>query len=220
MKTQLETTKSKFSLFFRLITKITPTLIQKNEKLIETSSINVSKGLFFKIKYVEGFFQSESFINDKPIIKTNIINQAVEYINNLKPDSINIFIHIREGDYNSYKVYNKSVKLEDEYFFEGIKFFNEKYKNVVFIFISDDIEITKKRFDSVTNSVFVSQSIYFDFALMTLCKGGIISNSSFSWWGAYLIKDPLTIIAPKYWLGRKSKQWYPLGIATKKFKYI
>ena len=42
-----------------------------------------------------------------------------------------------------------------------------------------------------------------DLCLMSLCSGGIIANSSFSWWGAWLQKDRGKIIAPdpKKWFG-------------------
>jgi hypothetical protein len=39
------------------------------------------------------------------------------------------------------------------------------------------------------------------FALMTLCEYGVCSNSSFSWWGAYLMKNKKIVIMPKYWYG-------------------
>ena len=43
---------------------------------------------------------------------------------------------------------------------------------------------------------------YFDLCMMSLCNGGIIANSTMSWWGAWLIRTPSQpIIAPKNWFG-------------------
>ena len=45
---------------------------------------------------------------------------------------------------------------------------------------------------------------YVDLCLMSLCGGGIIANSSLSWWGAWLQNDTGKIIAPDPWYGSKN----------------
>ena len=43
---------------------------------------------------------------------------------------------------------------------------------------------------------------YYDLCMMSLCIGGIIANSSMSWWGAWLINKPTApIVTPVPWFG-------------------
>ena len=45
---------------------------------------------------------------------------------------------------------------------------------------------------------------YYDLCMMTLCNGGIIANSSLSWWGAWLQKNRTNpVIAQDPWFGEK-----------------
>lgn len=83
------------------------------------------------------------------------------------------------------------------------------FPDVHFVFFSDDIEWVKYNFDFenmiiCVPELFMEYKDWYDMYLMTLCKGNIIANSSFSWWGAWLNQNPdKIIVAPKLWLNNK-----------------
>ena len=92
-----------------------------------------------------------------------------------------------------------------EYFFEGLNYIKQdicnKFNLVVF---SDDIDWCKKNLSHLNdNIVFVEgNKDYEDLFMMSYCDHNIISNSSFSWWSAWLNFNPhKMVIAPKNWFG-------------------
>lgn len=79
-------------------------------------------------------------------------------------------------------------------------------KDSIFIVFSNKISWCKKHFPKLKrNFVFIeNEHFYHDFYLMSMCKHNIISNSSFSWWAAYLNRNPnKRVVAPKGWFSRK-----------------
>lgn len=151
---------------------------------------------------LEGYFQSEKYIDKKvalqlfqmpEFVKSDIETLFGEILSNNDVIGINV----RRGDY---------LNLPHKHPFCGLKFFNKAIsyfgKDKKYIISSDDITWCKKHFIG-SNFVFVENSYpLLDLFVQTVCKHNIISNSSFSWWGAYLNPNPeQIIIAPKRWYG-------------------
>ena len=80
----------------------------------------------------------------------------------------------------------------------------ERVDNSFFFLFSDDMEWVKNNLkingfvDYIENKEELNG--YYYIYLMSLCKYSIISNSSFSWWGAFLnsFSDKI-VIAPDKW---------------------
>ncbi len=74
--------------------------------------------------------------------------------------------------------------------------------DTTFVIFSDDIEWCKDRFRGRSVVFVEALSAVEDLFLMARCKGHIIANSTFSWWGAWLDPNPdKKVIAPLQWVG-------------------
>jgi len=60
--------------------------------------------------------------------------------------------------------------------------------------------------------------------MMSLCDGGVLSASTYSWWPAFFSfykNKNKVFFAPKYWAGHRLKQYFPLNFSYTSFlKYI
>lgn len=105
-----------------------------------------------------------------------------------------IAIHVRRGDYVNNPFYVDLTKTN--YYVSSTRLF----PNDTFRVFSDDIAWCKKYFKD-DRYEFSEKTELEDLNDMIACKGHIIANSSFSWWGAYL--SPLypynPVVAPKSW---------------------
>jgi hypothetical protein len=78
--------------------------------------------------------------------------------------------------------------------------------DTLFLVFSNQMARCKKQLSGNKRNFYYieGESHYHDFYLMSLCKHNIISNSSFSWWAAYLNLNPeKKVIAPFPWLNPK-----------------
>lgn len=100
----------------------------------------------------------------------------------------------------------------------------EKFKNPIFIILGDDKNYLQKQFKEKNNILISDNAPELDLSIMSLCGAGILSASSFAWWGAYYArtynKETNYFLAPKYWLGHRIKEWRPKNFYTKWIKYI
>ncbi len=152
---------------------------------------------------IDGFFQSEKYFkhNREAILDmfdfslyTNYVLEKYSYINNKKCSSI----HIRRGDYVRYPNHHPTQSLD--YYLSGIEMLKDKTD--IFLIFSDDIQWCKENL-KIDNGIYIeNEKDYIELYLMSLCDNNIISNSSFSWWGAWLNKNKNKIvIGPKLWFG-------------------
>lgn len=91
------------------------------------------------------------------------------------------------------------LNQDKDYYVKAMMMFPE---DAFFVVFSNDIEWCKSTFASIPRRIqyIEGETNYHDLYLMSFCKDHIICNSSFSWWGAYLNRNPEKIvIAPKKW---------------------
>jgi hypothetical protein len=196
--------------------KIIPCLNEKN--IFGTCSIVENSGLYKKIKYIKsGNFQSEKYFDENFLnrikIKQSAIKIAEDELSKLKINTTAsiFFIHIRRGDY-LWRNPGESPALSTEWYLKAIAIV-KKYSPVAnFIVCSDDIEYAKSKFSHLDGFHFFHKSEIIDLVMMTLCQGGIMSASSYSWWAAYFSRKRFQgglYIAPNYWMGHWKKAWDP-----------
>jgi len=112
-------------------------------------------------------------------------------------------IHVRRGDYLNNPLFNI---CNEDYFKRALELLREKGENYTYFVFSNDKSWCEQFFSSILpgeNITFVDNNqgrmSFFDMYLMTNCRNLIISNSTFSWWAAFLNDNAATIICPKTW---------------------
>lgn len=156
-----------------------------------------------------GFFQSEKYFhaNRNEIIRLiNFDSNRKSYNRKLSSKILNsksLAIHIRGGDYIAFEKENPNYgALSELYYKKAMKIIEKNLKNFdIYIFTDDKSYFFKNNFLNTYKYTLVdSGSDINDLYLMSLCKNFIISNSTYSWWGAFLsIYRNKIIVAPKKW---------------------
>ena len=188
-----------------------------NQKFLDECTDNTNySGVFQTEKY---FANATEELRKDFTFHKEILDPCQEFIDNVGDV---IFLHIRRGNSNlvgkrgekwSYQLLQDYHPLmKKEYYLEALSHFDESKKIIV---LSDTIDWCKKQdwlqddrflFSDSSYEVFDDGASvpYIDLCLMSLCSGGIIANSSMSWWGAWLQNDRGKVVAPHPWYGEKA----------------
>ncbi len=146
-----------------------------------------------------------------------------------------VALHMYRGDSRNNEELYDGICTE-KYYEGAVRYIQERYPEAVFFIFSNEpkwvknwvislmksqitesmsrqeIKNLENRFVMVeTNSEYTG---YLDMLLMSRCRHNIISNSSFSWWGAWLNENPDKLIcAPSRWInGMEGDEVYTKGM--------
>lgn len=149
-----------------------------------------------------GYFQSEKYFFDfSDQIKSYYLpsESMVKEAKNIDFDFNNsVALHIRRSDFVYLSANHPPVDIN--YVNNAVEYFG---KNKNYLIVSDDIQWCKENI-SLPNSFYSeNRPDHLDLYSMTLCENNIISNSTFSWWAAWLNSNKNKIvIRPANWFGQ------------------
>jgi hypothetical protein len=148
---------------------------------------------------LDGFFQRhELFDNFRDKLIAEIFRVPEDY----HPNTVGV--HIRRGDFlNDQENFPVQPK---EYYLKALELLN--YKNNKVVICTDDIAWSKQNFPKFeirekTNEL---DDIYF----LANCSALVMSNSTFSFWGAYLSLLKRDIIFPLNWFNKSDRNGYEI----------
>jgi len=186
-----------------------------------------------RIKFLSGYFQTNYYIENcgMSLSIMNDIDQYLEVNCHLKYNYIynnSIALHVRRGDYllekNSYfgilsfPYYSNALKkmsylgnFDKVYLFSDSKIDSELINNLKLNSINlEIIDTSKQNLNDICT-----------LALLSRFPGQIISNSTFSWWGAYLGRKNKIVAAPSIWFKKHQDplRIYPVSWETVESKW-
>ena len=117
-----------------------------------------------------------------------------------------VVIHVRRGDYAKAGPSMYGI-LTPAYFNKAMAHMRELVgPGVQFLIFSDDVRYCRATFQGANITCVDEPNEHLTLHLMSQFKFYIISNSTFSWWAAYLGEPAQTVIAPDPWYGPAGPQ--------------
>ena len=170
------------------------------------------KYLQMENRYFDGYWQTERYwLKEKNEILRSftfreIKNERLQQIEDICRGKDTVSVHIRRGDYlASENLGLYSGICTEEYYRKALAHMQKTVPNARFVFFSDDVQWVRENW-KLKNQVMAADYLdagmpdWIEMKLMSLCANNITANSTFSWWGAYLNRNPQkTVISPQIW---------------------
>lgn len=159
-----------------------------------SNQTNIIKGYYYPCSFT--FFDHiRQDIRKTFRFREKFISSAQQVLSNIKGNMTNatfVGVHIRRSDYVGRGKSNWLWAFEGrevgmEYFEKATKYFRDKYSNVIFIVVSDDLPWCRqnlKDFDMYIPETSLGRA--YDMAMLTQCNHTIITYGTFGSWGGYL----------------------------------
>ena len=188
---------------------------------------------FFQAKddvYLNGYWMSwkyfkkyDEVIRNAFSIKRELVSHLDDFVQAIRQVN-SVSLHIRRTDYTDPEVVQLKGITPVQYYLDAVQYIQQKRDDIVIYAFSDDISWAKENLKPGGLKIhfvdhMVSNSAIEDFYLMTQCGDNIITNSTFSWWAAYLNgNENKIVVCPKKWYSKSShynyKDVYPTSWVT------
>lgn len=211
----------------RVFGKITHSIGKRNFKVAVQPSFLLNVYIADSI-----FFQHQDCTKNLavvPVLKKKILKFAEDWLKKKKILSFKkqmVFIHIRRGDYLTWPFTKFPAFVDINWYRIAMLKIKKKINKPIFIIMSDDLSYVRKHFKESNFLIISENQAEVDLAIMSMCSGGILSPSSFAWWGAFMARSKKTdkvnkyFISPKFWAGHRLKKWFPAYFYTNWISYI
>lgn len=158
--------------------------------------------------WLSGFWQSERyFADDADRIRAdlrlkNVSAESAALERTIRAMNYPVAVHVRRGDYAAVASTRMYHGLQGpEYYRAAIRQIRARHSRAQLVFFSDEPEWVAANLGpdiAVLVRANGTARPQEELHLMSCCRGHIIANSSFSWWGAWLAQSEL-VIAPGKW---------------------
>ena len=159
-----------------------------------------------------GYYQSENYFRKYSEAIRMLYAPPYEFVERIKKEIPQLFdtevtlVSVRRGDYLYYPNYHPT--LSEEYIYYAANLIRPtSHGHFSTIIASDDIPWCKQHLKLEDCMYLEGYKAHEQMWIMSMCHNFLISNSSFSWWGAWLSRYPgKKVIAPSIWFGPEGPQ--------------
>ncbi|MDE7268917.1 MAG: alpha-1,2-fucosyltransferase [Acetatifactor sp.] len=167
-------------------------------------------------QYFDGYWQSWRYLEPiagqlKQEFTCDTLSERTLEYRKLFSGMNSVFVGVRRGDYfDNEKLANHYGRTDVEYYKKAVAYMKEKLDNPVFVFFSNDMPWVKEYLNGEVLGLEADSIIYReeqditdDFEelfVMRSCRNAIVTNSTFNFWGAWLMENSdKIVVTPKDW---------------------
>lgn len=168
-----------------------------------------------KSQYIIGVFQNAAMVEAiEQKVKQCFVFLPFTDENNRKLEEEmkscdSVAIHVRKGDDYMQRIWYQNTCLIG-YYQEAIELIKKEVANPKFYVFTDNPKWVKENFKGLDYKLVEGNpssgwGSHYDMQLMSICKHNIISNSTYSWWSAFLnANQKKIVVGPKVWFNPNS----------------
>lgn len=171
---------------------------------LECADNYVIKGFFQQARYAESV--RERLLRDLTLPDAGLPQSNLAILESIRSQGERaVCVHIRRGDYTTAHSQQVHGLCSADYYRRAEEYIATRTNKPLHLFIfSDDPDWVRENYHTPHPFTCVSVNSaadgFRDINLMSHCRHAIIANSSFSWWGAWLIANPQKmVVAPQQW---------------------